>query len=103
MNKTEEAYAERLEARKALGEVLAWYFEPVKFKLADSACGYTPDFMVLLANGSIEFVDAKGGGPMDDKSRVKVKVAADRYWWFQFVIEQRQSKSKGGGWKREEF
>ncbi len=51
----------------------------------------------------MEFVDCKGPGPMDEKSRVKVKVTAEKFPQFAFVIEQKQSKKSGGGWKREEF
>ncbi|TXH16513.1 MAG: DUF1064 domain-containing protein [Hyphomicrobiaceae bacterium] len=102
MNQTETAYSEILHARQLAGEVLLWAFESVTFKLADR-CTYTPDFAVWLADGTMEFVDCKGGGPMDDKSRVKVKVAAEKFPQFVFVIEKRLSKKDGGGWKREEF
>lgn len=66
-------------------------------------CTYTPDFAIWLADGSMEFVDCKGSGPMDDKSRVKMKCAAEKFPQFLFAIEQRQTKKNGGGWKREEF
>jgi hypothetical protein len=56
-----------------------------------------------MADGTMEFVDCKGGGPMDEKSRVKAKVAAERYPMFVFVIEQKKAKKDGGGWKREVF
>ena len=102
MNATESAYAETLEARRLTGEVLLWLFEAVTFKLA-ADCRYTPDFAVWLADGSMEFVDAKGGGPMDEKSRVKAKVAAEKFPQFDFVIEQKLPKKSGGGWKREVF
>lgn len=103
MNKTEENFAEVLEARRKVnGDIIAWWFECFTFKLADD-CRFTPDFAILFADGSMEFVDAKGGGPMDDKSRVKVRVAAEKFPQFQFVIEKRMPKKLGGGWKREEF
>jgi hypothetical protein len=102
MNQTETLYAEGLQARKLTGEIVEWGFERVTFKLADN-CRYTPDFDVLFPDGSMEFIDSKGGGPMDDKSRVKVKVAAEKFPMFQFVIEKRLPKKLGGGWKREEF
>ena len=102
MNKTEEAYADMLQARKLAGEVIDWKFEAVTFKLADD-CRYTPDFKVTLASGEIEFVDAKGGGPIDPKSLVKVKCAAEKFFEFRFVIEQKRSKKNGGDWNRTEF
>lgn len=102
MNGTESAYAELLQARKLAGEIVEWYFEAVTFKLADDT-RYTPDFVVYLADGSIECVDAKGGGPIDPKSLVKVKCAAEKFFQFRFVIEQLQSRKNGGGWKRTEY
>jgi hypothetical protein len=84
------------------GEVIRWEFESITFKLAPDT-RYTPDFAVWLADGSMEFIDAKGGGPMDEKSRVKCKVASEKFPQFVFVIEQKLAKRAGGGWKREVF
>ena len=102
MNQTEAAYAAMLEIRKLAGEVLSWEFEAVTFKLANDV-RYTPDFMITLADLTIEYVDSKGGGPMDPKSRVKVKCAAEKFWQYRFVIEQKLARKNGGGWKREVF
>lgn len=102
MNKTEEGYAAMLRSRELAGEVIAWHFEAVTFKLADDT-RYTPDFTVQLADGSMEFIDAKGGGPIDPKSLVKIKCAAEKFPQFVFVIEQKQAKKHGGNWKRKEF
>lgn len=102
MNGTESAYAEILQVRKLAGEIIDWQFEAVTFKLADD-CRYTPDFQVQLADGSLEYVDAKGGGPIDPKSLVKIKCAAEKFWQFQFAIEQKLAKKHGGGWKRTEY
>jgi hypothetical protein len=102
MNQTESLFASILEQRKAAGEVIRWEFESMTFKIA-ADCRYTPDFSVWLADGSMEFVDCKGAGPVDEKSRVKAKFAAEKFPQFVFVIEQRQTKKLGGGWKREVF
>jgi len=102
MNQTEAAYAEMLQGRLLAGEIIRWSFETQTFKLADN-CRYTPDFAIWLADGTKEFVDVKGGGPIDDKSRVKVKVAAKEFPEYTFVIEQRLAKKHGGGWRREVF
>ena len=102
MNATERAYADILNARVIAGEVQSWTFESHTFKLADNT-RYTPDFEVFLADGTLEFVDTKGAGPVDPKSIVKIKVAADRFFWYGFVIEQRQAKKNGGGWKRTDY
>lgn len=102
MNQTETAYADGLQVRKLAGEIIDFQFEAVTFKIAEG-CRYTPDFAIWMADGSMEFVDCKGGGPMDEKSRVKVKCAAEKFPMFLFVIEQRLAKKNGGGWDREEF
>ena len=102
MNKTEAEYAALLQARKLSGEVVEWHFEAITFKLADDT-RYTADFLVLLENGEVELVDCKGGGPIDPKSLVKIKCAAEKFWAFRFVMEQKQTRKLGGGWKRREF
>jgi len=102
MNKTEEEYSGILDTRKAAGEVIEWWFECVTLKLAKD-CRYTPDFCVLLADQSIEFIDTKGSGPIDPKSLVKIKCAAEKFALYGFVIEQKQAKKHGGQWKRTEF
>lgn len=96
MNKTEAAYAEELNVRLLAGEI-AWYrFEAVKLRLAKKTF-YTPDFMVILADGEVQFHEVKGF--WRDDARVKIKVAAEQFP-FTFVAVQ---KAKGGGWKTEYF
>jgi hypothetical protein len=96
MNGTEAAYGRQLEARKQAGEV-AWYrFEGLKFRLADNT-HYTPDFAVMLADGTMELHEVKGH--WTDDARVKIKVAAEMYP-FQFQAIRLVS---GKGWQREEF
>jgi hypothetical protein len=102
MNSTEAKYAEHLQARKLAGEVIEWLFEPVTLKLATD-CRYTPDFLVLHADGTLEFVDVKGGGPMDEKSRVKIKCAAEKFFCFRFSIAKTRPKRDGGGFAMEQF
>ena len=87
MNKTEAAYAQKLELHKRAGEVLWYAFEGVTLKLADG-CRYTPDFAVMLADGVIEMHE--------------VKVAANKFP-FRFVAVYKQAKKDGGGWRIEEF
>lgn len=104
MNKTELAYAERLEAMRQGGEI-AWYaYESVKLRLAANTF-YTADFMVMTADGSIEMHEVKGGVWQDD-ARVKIKVAASLYP-FPFIAVQKLSKrdaaAAGTPWKVERF
>lgn len=73
MNKTEEAYAAHLEKRKLAGEISDYKYEAYTLKLAKDT-RYTPDFMVLLPDGTMEFHEVKGY--WQDDAKVKIKVAA---------------------------
>jgi hypothetical protein len=96
MNQLEVAYSQYLELRMAAGEV-AWYlFEGMKFRLA-ARTYYTPDFNVMLADGTMEMHETKGF--WEDDARVKIKVASELFP-FRFVGVQRQGKT---GWKFEVF
>ena len=98
-NKTEEAYGNHLEFLKRAGTV-AWYkFEGIKLRLADNTF-YTPDYAVMLTDGSMECHEVKGFW-MDD-AKVKIKVAADLYP-FRFVAIKAKAKKDGGGWSVEDF
>lgn len=100
MNKLEAAYAAYLDSRE---DVLKWQFESHKLRLADRTF-YTPDFGVLIRDGEsavFEFHEVKGF--WEDDARVKIKVAAETYWWFRFVAVRAVAKKRGGGWDMEEF
>lgn len=98
-NKTEAAYGALLEQRRIAGEV-AWYrFEGLKLRLADNTF-YTPDYAVMLSDGTIECHEVKGF--WQDDARVKIKVAADQYP-FRFVAVKARAKREGGGFVQEEF
>lgn len=99
MNKTEAAYAQHLALRQAAGEVLWHRFEGLKFRLADNTF-YTPDFAVMLADGTLEAHEVKGFWA--DDARVKIKVAADLYP-IRFIAVKAQAKKAGGGWDVEAF
>ena len=98
MNKTEQAYANRLELLKREGLIREWRFESLKLRLADKTF-YSPDFMVVDADGFIEVHEVKGF--WEDDARVKVKVAAEQYP-FKFLAVKKVSKAKGE-WEFEEF
>lgn len=95
MNQTESAYGKILEARKLAGEVLWYRFEGLKFRLADSTF-YTPDFAVMLADGTLEAHEVKG--KWEDDARVKIKVAASMYP-IRFVAVRHAKRQ----WTTEEF
>lgn len=99
MNKTEAAYASFLDTLILCKDVLWWKFEAAKLRLADNTF-YSPDFLVLKADGALECHEVKGH--WEDDARVKIKVAASIYP-MQFIAVQALAKSKGGGWKVERF
>jgi hypothetical protein len=95
MNRTEHAYSNHLALRKAAGEILEFGYERIKLRLADKTF-YTPDFDVVLADGTLEMHEVKGF--WEEDARVKIKVAAAIYP-FRFVGVQKAAE----GWKFEEF
>jgi len=95
MNKTEEAYGQRLELLKRAGEIRDYKFEGIKLRLA-ARTFYTPDF-VVVTDDQIEMHEVKGF--WEDDARVKIKVAAEIHPWFVFVAV----KKVKDGWDREQF
>jgi len=99
MNKTEQAYSELLEGRRLAGEISAWAFESMKFRLADRTW-YTPDFIVQLDDGLLEVHETKAcraSGEMliEDDAAVKIKVAAEQFSMFRFVLCGKKSRNQG--------
>ncbi len=82
MNKLESAYGLELEKMKLTGEIIEYKFEAVKLRLADRTY-YTPDWFVIFP-GHLEFRETKGF--MRDDAAVKLKVAAEQFPWFRFVL-----------------
>lgn len=99
MNDMESRYAKHLESRRIAGEIEWYKFEGIKLRLADNTF-YTPDFAVMLIDGTIELHETKGH--WTDDARVKIKVAADMYP-FRFIALKNRSKREGGGWSEENF
>jgi hypothetical protein len=90
MNKGEAQYADHLEIRRRAGEIADYRYEAVKLRLADRTY-YTPDFMVMLKDGTIEFHEVKatwstGKAGFKEDARVKIKVAAEQFPMFAFVV-----------------
>lgn len=94
-NATETAYSRLLQERKDQGEILDFWFEGIKLKLATKTF-YSPDFLVLGSDGTLECHEVKGFW-MDD-ARVKIKVAAEKFP-FRFVAAQLKKRE----WTFEEF
>lgn len=97
MNKTEAAYAQRLEAMKHSGQILDWKFHVLRVRLAD-ATFYEPDFLVLTAEREIQIHEVKGGFTTD-KGQMKVKLCAEVLPWFRVF----KCSKKGGEWLIQEF
>ena len=98
MNKLEAAFAQHLQRLQQAGEILYWLFEPMKLNLTGSGwlCTYTPDFLAVAADGTMELYEVKGH--WEDDARVKVRVAADRFP-FRFIGVTRVK----GVWQFESF
>ena len=88
MNKTETKFSIYLDQLKAMGEIREWRFEPFKFILSHSVKGkrrattYTPDFLTV----GKEFTLYEVKGFMRDDAAVKIKVAAEMFPWFDWVL-----------------
>lgn len=100
LNRTEAAYSRHLEGLVRSGAVLDYRFEAVKLRLADNTF-YSPDFVVQLADRTLECHEVKGF--WTDDARVKIKVAAALFPWFRFIAVQARSRKDGGGWAVETF
>lgn len=103
MNSLEQRYATELKARLDRGEIVFYAFEPVTLKLfEDGVRGvrYTPDFLVVLASGEVQFHEVKGH--WEANARTKVKLAASLFPFRFLGVMPRRAKD-GGGWDVEEF
>jgi len=76
MNRWEQTYALGLEARKRAGEVRDYWYEGITLKLGPK-CRYTPDFLVILANGEAQLHEVKGF--KRDDAMVKLRVCLKVY------------------------
>ena len=78
-NKMERDYSRLLDTRKAAGEVANYRYEAVKFLVANPQQGkqafWTPDFYVVLSDGSIEIHEVKGH--MREAAMVRIKCVSE--------------------------
>jgi len=103
MNRTEAEFAATvLEPRKLVGEIINYEFEAVTLKLAPD-CRLTPDFMIEYPDKSLEFIDVKGAGPVQEDSVIKMRLAARLFPRWCFAMERKRKKCDGGGFERKEF
>ena len=112
MNSTEQAYSAHLEARKMAGEILGWWFEGITLKLGPD-CRFNPDFLIQLADGTLELHDtkarmkktAKDGSAyfkplIEDDARAKLSVTAGM---FPFSVFTAYKNPDGTSWQVEEI
>lgn len=95
MNKTELRYSQHLDLQIKAGEVIKYWFEGIKFRLAGQTT-YKPDFLVLTAEGKLEIHEVKGRKKLrsgkssfwaEEDARIKIKVAAEMFGSaFKFMI-----------------
>ena len=101
MNKTEKAYAEYLKQQMMTGEIVWYAFEGIKFKLAKDL-HFSPDFSVMLPDGTIEIREVKGSlNFIQDDAKAKIKMAAQNFP-FRFILVAPIAKKHGGGWETKE-
>jgi len=81
MNKLETQYRDSLAMMAHAGEIRSFHYEALKLRLADRT-SYTPDFMVVANDMTIELHEVKGF--WEDDARVKIKVAAEMFPMFLF-------------------
>lgn len=94
-NKNEALYELHLANQRDAGLIVDWWHEPLSLRLSECDAGqpsrYTPDFMVLAADGTVYLDDVKAaarrGKTFDDPAAlVRIKTAADRYPLFVFRL-----------------
>jgi hypothetical protein len=100
-NVTEQEHEDlHLYPMRAAGHAIEWWYEAVTLKLAPEL-RYTPDFVVLMADGSLVVHEVKGGLIRDD-ALAKLKMAAEKFP-LRFEMWQKKPKKLGGGWTRTEI
>lgn len=99
MNKTEARF--KAEVIDQMPGVKWCKYEEIKLRLADRTW-YTPDFVVGTTLGIDYVYEVKGSwkAPNQQKSRVKLKVAAEMHQQYKFFAAVPR---KGGGWDIEEI
>ena len=90
MNKMEERYSKELDLQVAAGRIVKWWFEEWKFKLGADKIWYTPDFVVMTPDGTLEVHECKGW--MEGTAAIKIKLMRAAYpFTFKLVREVRKA------------
>lgn len=103
-NKTEARYELHLHGDP---EIARWWFEPFTLRLSHPGSGqpakYTPDFLILMKDGTTYVDDVKGAGLDDTAAIVRVKTAAELFPLWVFRIAKERKKKDGGGFEIREM
>lgn len=97
-NKTEARYEETL---IGIDEIAYVKFEPFTLRLSHPDGGqpakYTPDFLIVMKDGTTYVDDVKGSGLDDNASIVRIKCAAELFpfWIFRIAKERRVRDGRG--------
>ncbi len=83
-----------------LNPVIGWWFHALKLRIGEN-CFYETDFLVQLADGTLELHEVKGGH-IEDDAVVKLRSVVDQYP-FRVLLVRRRPKAEGGGWRVTEF
>jgi hypothetical protein len=92
---TEQRFAtEMLERWQKQGDIVGWYYEPLKGLRLDDTTSYTPDFLTVDSERQVVIYEVKGGfiRPQD---WLKFKMASSTFYWWPFVLAQ----YKEGRWQ----
>lgn len=105
MNSTEKGYADHLDELKAAGEIVWWRFEPFTLRVTAAAeeggkqaIRMTPDFAVMMADGTLVCDEVKGYA--GETGMLRLKAAAEAFP-FVFRLVTKRRKKDGGGYQVE--
>lgn len=98
MNKTETRFSQILEAMRRRDLILAWDFEPEKFRMADRTW-FLVDFRIVLPSHQTVFIETKarkndGSTLITDDGAVKLKTVAEQQPYAFFLASYNKD-----GWR----
>lgn len=90
MNRLEARYADWLDLEMQAGRVIGWWFEPFSVRLGPNTY-YRPDFLVQMADATLEIHETKG--KWEDDARAKTKIFAGIFPCFRVLAIQWKAKA----------
>jgi len=102
-SKLEASYAVRLDILVRAGEIQEWRHHAMRFKVGSNGektktSFYSPDFTLIMNDGTIEHHETKGRKM--SAAMVRIRAAAELYPWFGWVVVEREGRD---GFKYERF